>query len=238
MNKRHRRAAAAVLALAAAGALTVVALAAPPSTTEPTEVLKWEPDRDEHAARRAGGVDARARRRSAVGRPDPPGDDAGAVYDAVNATEPKHYRPYLLKRRFGATASKDAAVATAAYEVLSSIVRGVPQTIPYPNRQAVLDGLSAAYEDSLDAIDDSPFKKQGIAAGHAAAEAMIAAGGRRPLRAVAVERGPERRPQPDPGRALSPQLPGRIGAIGSDAVGRRSEAVPDRELVAVPQRRP
>jgi hypothetical protein len=23
----------------------------------------------------------------------------GAVYDAVNATEPKHYRPYLLNRR-------------------------------------------------------------------------------------------------------------------------------------------
>ncbi len=39
----------------------------------------------------------------------------GAVYDAVNATEPKHYRPYLLDRRFSARASKDAAVAAAAY---------------------------------------------------------------------------------------------------------------------------
>ena len=38
----------------------------------------------------------------------------GAVYDAVNATTPKHHRPYLLKRRFGATSSKDAAAATAA----------------------------------------------------------------------------------------------------------------------------
>ena len=50
----------------------------------------------------------------------------GAVYDAVNATEPKHYRPYLLNRRFSARASQDAAVATAAYGVLRSIVATVP----------------------------------------------------------------------------------------------------------------
>src|ERR1043165_5536889 len=39
----------------------------------------------------------------------------GAVYDAVNAITPKHHRPYLLQRRFPAVASKNAAVATAAY---------------------------------------------------------------------------------------------------------------------------
>ena len=43
----------------------------------------------------------------------------GAVYDAVNAIGPKRHRPYLLKRRAGAKASIDAAVATAAYDVLS-----------------------------------------------------------------------------------------------------------------------
>ena len=37
----------------------------------------------------------------------------GAVYDAVNAITPKHHRPYVLKRRFGNTASDEAAVATA-----------------------------------------------------------------------------------------------------------------------------
>ena len=58
----------------------------------------------------------------------------GAVYDAVNAITPKHYRPYLLKRRFAATASKDAAVATAAYMVLSNIVSTVPASIPFPTR--------------------------------------------------------------------------------------------------------
>src|SRR5215211_1065779 len=99
----------------------------------------------------------------------------GAVYDALNATEPKHHRPYLLKRRFSARASKEAAVATAAYRVLASVVSTVPPTIPFPSRVSVLQSLAAQYDASLEAIPDSPFKAQGIAAGAAAAEAMIAA---------------------------------------------------------------
>jgi hypothetical protein len=99
----------------------------------------------------------------------------GAVYDAVNATEPKHHRPYLLKRRFAATASKEAAVATAAYTVLSNIVSTVPANIPFPGKESVLQSLASQYASSLEAIPDSPFKAQGIAAGKAAAEAMIAA---------------------------------------------------------------
>jgi hypothetical protein len=99
----------------------------------------------------------------------------GAVYDAVNAIEPRHHRPYLLKRRFAATASKDAAVATAAHRVLSNIVSTVPDTIPFPNRESLLESLAADYAASLAAIPDGPFKIQGIAAGNAAAAAMIAA---------------------------------------------------------------
>jgi hypothetical protein len=175
MDRRHRRAVGAVVALAAAGALTVVAFAAPPAATKPTEVLKWNR------------IAVSTLLQPPLGTLPPPAGGApsaaqlhlgmtqGAVYDAVNAIEPKHYRPYLLKRRFAATASEEAAVATAAYEVLSSIVRGVPQAVAFPNRQALLDALSAAYDDSLEDVDDSPFKAQGIAAGHEAAEAMIAA---------------------------------------------------------------
>jgi hypothetical protein len=99
----------------------------------------------------------------------------GAVYDAVNATTPKHHQPYLLKRRFAATASRDAAVATAAYTVLADIVSSVPASIAFPTRGTVLQSLASQYEASLGAIPDSPFKDQGIAAGTAAAEAMIAA---------------------------------------------------------------
>src|SRR5436190_17434653 len=58
----------------------------------------------------------------------------GAVYDAVNAVTPKHRRPYLLTRRFGSTASAEAAVATAAYLVLKNIVETVPETIAFPTR--------------------------------------------------------------------------------------------------------
>ena len=47
----------------------------------------------------------------------------GAVYDAVNAIGPKQHRAYLLEERAGATASIDAAVATAAYDVLSDSSR-------------------------------------------------------------------------------------------------------------------
>jgi PAP2 superfamily len=97
----------------------------------------------------------------------------GAVYDAVNAITPKHHRPYLLERRFGNTASGEAAVATAAYLVLKNIVETVPQTITFPTRATVLASLQAQYVASTDAIADSPFKAEGIAAGTAAAEAMI-----------------------------------------------------------------
>jgi len=99
----------------------------------------------------------------------------GAVYDAVNATEPKHHRPYLLNRRVGANASKEAAAASAAYRVLSSIVSGVPPGIAFPNRASLLTMLAAERDASLGAIPASPFKRQGEVAGNAAADAMIAA---------------------------------------------------------------
>ena len=99
----------------------------------------------------------------------------GAVYDAVNAIGPKHHRPYLLQRRFGARASTDAAVATAAYDVLSELVSTAPETAPFPGRAALLQTLSSEYATSLGAIADGPFKRQGITAGHAAADAMLEA---------------------------------------------------------------
>jgi hypothetical protein len=99
----------------------------------------------------------------------------GAVYDALNAITPKHHRPYLLKRRFSSKASKEAAAATAAYRVLSNLVKTVPESIPFPNRASLLQALDTKYAASLAAIPNTPFKTQGIAAGNAAADAMIAA---------------------------------------------------------------
>ena len=99
----------------------------------------------------------------------------GAVYDAVNASATKYHRPYLLNRRFEATASKEAAVATAAYTVLSHILSTVPASIAFPTKESMLQSLASQHASSLGAVPDSPSKAQGVAAGKAVADAMIAA---------------------------------------------------------------
>jgi hypothetical protein len=98
----------------------------------------------------------------------------GAVYDAVNATEPKHYRPYLLNRRFSARASKEAAVAAAASGVLRHLVATMPN-LSAESRTAVLATLANHHRTALAAVPGGPFENQGVAAGEAAAAAMIAA---------------------------------------------------------------
>jgi hypothetical protein len=97
----------------------------------------------------------------------------GAVYDAVNAIGPKQHQPYLLNRRAGAKASIDAAVATAAYDVLAVLVLAAPEIAPFPGRAGLLNTLLAEYAASLNAIDNNAFRRQGIAVGHAAAIAML-----------------------------------------------------------------
>jgi hypothetical protein len=140
------------------------AAAAPPVGTDASEVTHWN--------------QVAATTLAAVPGPNggaPPafqinmGMVQGAVYDAVNAIGPKQHRPYLLDTRTGAKASTDAAVATAAYDVLSELVSTAPERAPFPGRAGLLSTLSSAYAASLDAIDDDSFKKQGIAVGHAAA---------------------------------------------------------------------
>jgi len=144
--------------------------AAPPPSADASAVLDW----NEFAADTlsgmpgpAGGVPPAAASHMAMVQ--------GAVYDAVNATEPKHYRPYLLQRRFAATASTEAAVATAASEVLADIISTVPASIAFPTRASLLQSVAAQRNAALTAVADGPFKVQGIEAGHSAAEAMIAA---------------------------------------------------------------
>ena len=156
------------------GALGVLgASAAPPATADATAVMQW----NLIAVSTITGVPGPGIPGPAGGAPPASqinmGMVQGAVYDAVNAITPKHHRPYLLNRRFGNTASDDAAVATAAYLVLKNIVETVPQSIDFPTRGALLTSLETQYNASKNAIPDSPFKNMGIAAGTAAAQAMI-----------------------------------------------------------------
>jgi hypothetical protein len=87
----------------------------------------------------------------------------GAVYGAVNAID-RHHRPYLVYRRADRHASKEAAVATAAFGVLDA-------TFP-----AQHTALQAAYDASLAAIPDGRSKDAGIEVGRDAAEAMLSQG--------------------------------------------------------------
>jgi hypothetical protein len=88
----------------------------------------------------------------------------GAVYDAVNAIDRGH-RAYLVQPPAAPSDSKDAAAATAAYRVLLAL---------FPLQQPTLQPL---YDASLAGIADTPpgAKAGGIAAGEAAAAAMLAA---------------------------------------------------------------
>src|SRR6476660_2108887 len=70
----------------------------------------------------------------------------GAVYGAVNAIDRQH-RPYLVHRRFP-HASKEAAVATAAFRVLDAL---------FPPQHAA---LQAQYDTSLGGIPDGRPKDQ------------------------------------------------------------------------------
>jgi hypothetical protein len=86
----------------------------------------------------------------------------GAVYDAVNAIDRGH-RPYLGAPPAEPSDSKRAAAATAAFRVLAGLFPGQLPT------------LQPLYDASLAAVPDGPAEDGGIAAGEAAAAAMLAA---------------------------------------------------------------
>jgi PAP2 superfamily len=84
----------------------------------------------------------------------------GAVYDAVNSIDGRH-RPYLNVPPASPSASQDAAAATAAFRVLVGL---------FPGQLGTLQPL---YDASLLGVQDGPNKDAGIAAGEAAATAML-----------------------------------------------------------------
>ena len=89
-----------------------------------------------------------------------------AVYDAVNAIDRGH-KPYLRNLpRAPRTASKPAAVATAAHHVLVGLVPALPDNVKA--------NLDAAYTASLATIANGSRKNAGIAIGAAVAAKMLA----------------------------------------------------------------
>ncbi|MEU9828513.1 vanadium-dependent haloperoxidase [Micromonospora chersina] len=87
----------------------------------------------------------------------------GAVYDAVNAIAGRKYQPYLIAPATNGRESVDAAVGTAAFQVLSSL---------FPDQQA---RLQTQYDEWLATIPSGGAKRGGISVGSQTAAAMIAA---------------------------------------------------------------
>lgn len=90
----------------------------------------------------------------------------GAVYDAVNAID-RGRQPYLLDvdaLDIRPRASYDAAIATAAHDVLVGIVDA-----------SKVPALNAAYLATLQGIQDGWKKEEGVRAGSAAAVEMLSA---------------------------------------------------------------
>jgi PAP2 superfamily len=83
-----------------------------------------------------------------------------AVHDALNAID-RRAQPYAFDYQAVATAAPEAAVASAAYRVMSALV---------PSQAALLD---AAYAASLSAVPDGPAKDDGIAVGVLAADHIL-----------------------------------------------------------------
>jgi hypothetical protein len=98
-----------------------------------------------------------------------------AIHDALNAIERK-YQPYTYDKKAEAGTSPNAAIASAAYHVMSPTTQKIPaEVLPnakcLENAKAVIEG---SYAMALVVIPDGPAKDKGIALGKAAAEAVLA----------------------------------------------------------------
>jgi len=92
-----------------------------------------------------------------------------AVHDALNAID-RRYQPYALDIRVDSQASPEAAVATAARDVLVPVLGELPPLFP---PAAAIELVEERYTTALDAIRDGKAKQDGIAVGHAAAAAIL-----------------------------------------------------------------
>src|SRR5688572_9943700 len=140
------------LVLTALGALMATVLGAAPAVAQPDQsdaVLVW----NLHASDAL--INAPTAATPGAGQPPPVSQlhlamVQGAVYDAVNAIV-GGYEPYLPDLPAASeSASQDAAVATAAHDVLVGL--GIAPVPPLP--QVVRDRLDALYAAALAAIPD------------------------------------------------------------------------------------
>jgi hypothetical protein len=92
-----------------------------------------------------------------------------AVHDALNAVD-RRYDGYIYDGAAAADASPEAAVATAARDAL---VLAIPAFGPADQQAAAIAAGDAAYTTVLAKIPDGEGKARGVAAGRAAAAAIV-----------------------------------------------------------------
>jgi hypothetical protein len=92
------------------------------------------------------------------------------VHDALNSTS-RRYEPYALQARAEPGADPAAASAAAARDVL---VQLIPRYGSAAQQAKATEIVERAYAAALARLPDAPAKDHGIAAGRAAAEAMLA----------------------------------------------------------------
>ncbi len=96
-----------------------------------------------------------------------------AMHDALNAID-RRYQPYAFFGHASSRASTDAAVATAAHDVLVSVLDRIPDPFPRACIDAAIEGVEADYVAALDVIADGPAKRKGVNVGARAAAAILA----------------------------------------------------------------
>jgi hypothetical protein len=96
-----------------------------------------------------------------------------AVHDALNAID-RRSDPYVFHGRTRRPASPDAAVATAARDVLVPLLSELPASFPQECIEAGIASVEADYAAALGAIPDNAAKTRGMRKGEMAAEAILA----------------------------------------------------------------
>ena len=94
-----------------------------------------------------------------------------AIHDALNAIDRRH-EPYLYEGRVDSSAAPEAAVAVAARDVLAAVL---PSFGNAEQRAKAMGMLESTYTAALTKVPDGAQKNHGIAAGQAAAGAMLTA---------------------------------------------------------------
>ncbi len=154
------------VSLATAAAMVAPASASPPSS--PNAVSAW----NAHAGKAALAA--------CIAPADNPLSESRmyamshlAIHDALNAID-RRSEPYAYDARARRGASPDAAVATAARDVLVSVLGQLQAPFPQECIDAGVASVESDYAAALDAIRDGPRKRRGLAVGHAAATAVLA----------------------------------------------------------------